>query len=373
MLVDEQLETLRQPWDGAMVLGERAHDLGVVADEAGAGALGLQELPHELVQKPRRGGGRRAHHFVLLTHLKQVLVDLVRAQVGGATRDLQANRLLESVQHGDALERRGEIDLYRRLVGAVGVVAELVGPADGLDHAGHHLLRHGHEVVVVGVRHVELARGELGVVSQIDAFVAELTPDLVHPVQSAHHQHLEVQLWGDAHVQRHVQVVVVRDEGLGRGAACNHVHHGRLHLDEALGVQEGADVPDDAGARQEHVARLGRADQVQVALAVARLLVLEAGVPREHVQARRQHLERFGEERQLAALGGARETRDAHHVPAPHPRVQPLELLQGQVRVPGVAHQLQLLPVRAQVVEQQLRPRRAFGQHTAAQALFHIH
>jgi len=42
---------------------------------------------------------------------------------------------------------------------------------DGLDHFADHLLRHIHNVVVIGVGHVELAGRELGVVGQVDALI----------------------------------------------------------------------------------------------------------------------------------------------------------------------------------------------------------
>lgn len=43
-------------------------------------------------------------------------------------------------------------------------------------------------------------------------------------------QHLQVQLWRHAHVELHVQVMVVRDEGSGCGASRDHIHHRRFHL-----------------------------------------------------------------------------------------------------------------------------------------------
>lgn len=44
--------------------------------------------------------------------------------------------------------------------------------------------------MVVSVGHVELTRSELRVVSHIDAFVSELTTDLVHSVYPSDHEHL---------------------------------------------------------------------------------------------------------------------------------------------------------------------------------------
>ena len=57
-------------------------------------------------------------------------------------------------------------------------------------------------------RLVELASGELGVVGHVHAFVPELPPDLVDPVQTANHQLLEVQLGGHSHEHFNVQLVV---------------------------------------------------------------------------------------------------------------------------------------------------------------------
>lgn len=42
-----------------------------------------------------------------------------------------------------------------------------------------------------------------------------------------------VQLWGNPHVEVHVQLVVVGDEGPSYSAAWDEVHHGRLHLPKA--------------------------------------------------------------------------------------------------------------------------------------------
>ncbi len=63
-------------------------------------------------------------------------------------------------------------------------------------------------------------------------------------------------------------------EGLGGGAARDHVHHRRLDLEKAELVKEAAHVGDDLRAHLELLAHLRVDDQVQVALAVPRLLVL---------------------------------------------------------------------------------------------------
>jgi hypothetical protein len=87
-------------------------------------------------------------------------------------------------------------------------------------------------------------------------------------------QHLVVQLRRDAHEQSHIQIVVVGGEGLGGGAARDHVHHRRLDLEKAELVKEAAHVGDDLRAHLKLLAHLRVDDEVQVALAVPRLLVL---------------------------------------------------------------------------------------------------
>jgi hypothetical protein len=50
----------------------------------------------------------------------------------------------------------------------------------------------------VSYTHVEFAGGEFGVVGEIDAFIAELATNLVHAVQAADHELLQVQLGSNA-------------------------------------------------------------------------------------------------------------------------------------------------------------------------------
>jgi hypothetical protein len=124
-------------------------------------------------------------------------------------------------------------------------------PKQSMTRTAQHLLRHAHQVVVVRIRHVELARRELRVVCLVDAcapristphtpppraaqrrtLVAEQPAELVHPVDAAHHKLLQVQLGRNAQEQVHVQLVVVRHKRSRCCAAGNHVEDRRLHLD----------------------------------------------------------------------------------------------------------------------------------------------
>jgi hypothetical protein len=76
----------------------------------------------------------------------------------------------------------------------------------------------------------------------------------------------------------------------------------RLDLDEALAVEVGADRADDAGPRDEDRARLLVGDQVELAVAKARLDVLQAvELVGRRAQALGQQLEALHAQRQLAA------------------------------------------------------------------------
>ena len=168
-----------------------------------------------------------------------------------------------------------------------------IGRADRLQRdLGEHLLGEPHQVLVVHVRLVELQHRELGVVLRRDALVAEVAVDLVDALDAADDEPLEVELRRDAHVQLHVERVVMRDERPRQRAAGDRLHHRRLDFEEAACVEEAANGRERARAHVEDAARVGIDDQVEVALAVAGLDVLEA------VPLLRQRQEALGEERQ---------------------------------------------------------------------------
>src|SRR5713101_7336501 len=94
----------------------------------------------------------------------------------------------------------------------------------------------------------------------VHPLVAEDAADLVHTVEAADDQTLEVQLEGNAKVQIHVERVVMGPKRPCRRTAGYRLEHRRLHLDEAA-------------AREENIHHLRVSDQVEVALPVAELLV----------------------------------------------------------------------------------------------------
>lgn len=358
----KQLEALAKTGLGAVLLGEGRHHHGVAHDEGGADARILNVLTHQLVEHTGVGAGRGAFDAVLLTQVGQELVGLVRVELG-AGRELDVELLLEGLDHVDTAEGRREVEVEGGALGALGVVLDLVGAEELLDHAGDKLLGQVHDVVHIGVGPVELASGELGVMGQVDALVTELTANLVDTVQTTDGQHLEVQLGGNTHEHVEVEVVVVGDEGLGGGTTSNHVHHRGLDFQEVALVQEVAQVRDHLGARDELVTDVGVHDQIEVALAVAQLLVLEAVMGLgQHAQTGREKLDGLGEDGQLTALGLAGHTADTDDVTTAQQVVDRSVVL---FRVLGRGHDLDLGALAVQVIETQLSTRGTLVMDTA--------
>mmetsp|Transcript_7743 Transcript_7743/g.9319 ORF Transcript_7743/g.9319 Transcript_7743/m.9319 type:complete len:333 (-) Transcript_7743:490-1488(-) len=310
-----------------MPLGERAHQLGVVNDEARADALRLKVLAHEFVNQARSGTGSAAVNVLLNADLIEELASLLRLEVA-TTGQLSAESLLEALHHLDAAEGRREVDIVD-LVGVsgviLGVILDDISAMDRLDHLREELLSEAHEVVVVSVGPIEFAGGELRVMGQIDTLVAELLADLEDAVHTTDDEHLQVELGSDTHEKLHVQVVVESLERLGGRTTGNHVHHGGLDLDEVTLAQEVAEEVQDAVPCVEDLLHWVMHNQIKVALAVAGVLSKHLGLALtlgEHMHAVGKADDLGWSHRQLAGLGAAWAALDTDNVTAAERRVK---------------------------------------------------
>ena len=198
-----------------------------------------------------------------------------------------------------------------------------------------------------------------------DPLVAEVAVDLVDPGDAAHQKPLEVELRRDAQIEIDVERVVMGLERPGRGAARDHLHHRRLDLQEAAGVEKLADSLDDACPHLEHPARLLVGGEVEVALAVAGLDVGQA-VPLlgQRPHRLREHLEVVHLERQLPRAGAHQRAGGAHDIA----EVEALDHLLARLGQVGQAdEELQLLPAVVDVGEDEL-PLAADRAHAAGHA-----
>mmetsp|Transcript_3328 Transcript_3328/g.7852 ORF Transcript_3328/g.7852 Transcript_3328/m.7852 type:complete len:258 (-) Transcript_3328:1098-1871(-) len=129
LAADKELEALSEPWLRPVVLGQRRHDLRVIAEEGRRDKGRLQVLSHQLVDEAGGGARRRAQDLsqLLLLDGAEVVEELAALLARVVRRDLDPHHLLEAGDHGDALEGRREVHLVHALrPGAVGVVLHLV-------------------------------------------------------------------------------------------------------------------------------------------------------------------------------------------------------------------------------------------------------
>src|SRR5437763_912545 len=159
-----------------------------------------------------------------------------------------------------------------------------------------------HRVVVVRVRLVPLEHRELWVVLERDTFVAEVLANLVDPFEPADDEPLEVELSGNAEVERLAELIVHCRERPCEGAAVARLQNRCLDLNESVRVQETTDRRNHPRAKNEVGARLLVHQQVEIALAVPEL---DVGETVEDVRERRtdprEQLEPVDGERGLAA------------------------------------------------------------------------
>src|SRR5438270_8420809 len=157
------------------------------------------------------------------------------------------------------------------------------------------------------------------------ALVAEVLRQLVHLLEAADDEPLEIQLVGDAEVEILVEQVRGRDERLGEPAAVARLQDRRLDFDEALGVEVSAHRGDHPRAQDGVATRVLVHQQVEIAAPVASL---DVGYAVERVGQRRldprEDLERVDVERRLAALrlrGRAGDAYDVAEVDVDVPRL----------------------------------------------------
>ncbi len=107
----------------------------------------------------------------------------------------------------------------------------------------------------------------------IHPLVPEVVADLVDALEPTDEESLEVELVGDAEVERHVEGVVMRHERPRGGPAIQRLEDRRLHLQEPALVEELPEPGDGARPEAEDLAHFRVHRQVRVALAVAQLRI----------------------------------------------------------------------------------------------------
>lgn len=298
--VDEELEAVGDARVFRIALRERRDLRRMARDERRLHQCLLDLLLEGLVEDAADAVARLVRDADLVSHLAGLFDGLAREEI-------LARRLFDGIVHADALDLR-EIDLDalviddRRAENALG----------GIDD---NAFRDVHHVRVVSVRLVELDRRELRVVADIHALVAEDAAHLVDAVETADDEALEVELRRDAQVEVDVECIVVRDERARCCAAGDRREYRRLDLEVIAIIEVRADGLDDLRALAEGVADLRVHDEVEVALAVTDVDVLQAvELLRQRAQRLREQVEVLDADRHLAAVRLEDDAADADDV-----------------------------------------------------------
>jgi hypothetical protein len=134
-----------------------------------------------------------------------------------------------------------------------GIAIHEVGLAvDGESQRLEQPLDQIHDVFVIGIGPIAFEHREFRIVPGRHAFVAEVAVDFEHLVgESGHQRTLEIEFRRNAQEHVELECVVVRLEGLGRGAAIDGMQHRRLDFHEAVIFHEAANAGDDLRALLE--------------------------------------------------------------------------------------------------------------------------
>ena len=307
LAVDHKLETLGQARFGAVFLGEGRHLDRVVGYEGGLNVCAFAELAEHLVDEFAFAHGIVDLHFELTADVANLVL--------GLAFEVVARFLLYSLEDWEAAEWGAEAD-------DVAIDLTLGFAIYGYAYSLEEMLGEGHHPVVVFVLDVELHACELGVVGTVHALVAEVLANLVYAFEAAYYEPLEIKLGGDAHVHIDVEGVEMGDEGAGRRATSDRLENGGLDLGIACAIEDGAESAEHCGTLQEYILHSLVDDEVDIALAVAQLGVVEGVVYDtvflfdnwEWFEALGENREALRMDRDFACLGAEHETLDADEV-----------------------------------------------------------
>jgi len=163
-------------------------------------------------------------------------------------------------------------------------------------------------------------------VSSIDSLVPEIVSDLVHPVETADHQSLQVKLVGNAKIERHVERVVNRCKRTRCRPTIQRLEDRRFDLEKVSLVEKRSDRPRHPRTGDEQRAYLRMDSEIGVPLTVPLLRIGEAGVAddlpvyflllaeRQWPQRLGQHLDAIDAHRHLSRSGAEQRTMYADDV-----------------------------------------------------------
>ncbi len=112
-----------------------------------------------------------------------------------------------------------------------------------------------------------------------DAFVAEISTNLINAFQSTHEQSFQIELKGNSQEEVLMELVMMGDKGPRSCAAIDGLQDGGFHFDEVVLVQELAQEADGCRPDFKDLLYIRVHSQVDIALAVAGFRVAQRGMP----------------------------------------------------------------------------------------------
>mmetsp|Transcript_14905 Transcript_14905/g.26766 ORF Transcript_14905/g.26766 Transcript_14905/m.26766 type:complete len:326 (+) Transcript_14905:526-1503(+) len=315
----------------SVIFGERTHEDRVVGDESRVDAPRFDVLSNQFVDHPCSGPWSGAFDLTLHKLCIQIVPRLFALQ---RQWNVNSRIFLKAFEHRYPFPWRCEVHHNRLCIGIRSSIfllcwhCQLVAAGDTFHHPSNHFLGDVHEVIVIRICPVELTRSELRVVSQVNTFISELAPNLVHTVHPSNDESFEIKFRSDAHVHFHLEFVMQSLERPRCGSSGDHVHHGGFDLQESSGIEVATDVVDDGRSDLESLTHAAVQDEVQIPLAKPHLFVSQADSRRrKHVEAWRKQLHLSCENTEFSCLGPSRCANDTHKVAPANNGHDLLELL----------------------------------------------
>src|SRR5437868_856819 len=108
--------------------------------------------------------------------------------------------------------------------------------------------------------------------------IPKIVPDFIYTVETANNETLEIQLVGNAKIERHVERIVMRYKRPRCGSAVHRLKHRRLHFEETKSVEERSHGRDHFRSSDEERPHFRMHGEIRVSLAVSLLGIAESGM-----------------------------------------------------------------------------------------------
>ena len=241
-------------------LGQRRHLHRIVGDESGLDERTFAEFAKEFVNQLTLTHRLVHFHALLQAESTNLLLRLAFA--------VEAGLFLDGIQDRQTTIRSLEA---HHIVTNLHVCRAVHSHTNLLQQ----LLRERHHPVIVLISHIQFHAGELRVVASVHSFIAEVTANLIHTLETAHDKTLQVELRSNTQIQIHVQRIMVCDERTSRCTTCYLLKNRSLHFRETSLIKHLTHGAQDGGTLQERVLHPVVHNQVHITLAVAQFWVFK--------------------------------------------------------------------------------------------------